>query len=67
MRAALKALLEEGREPDYPRTLCRMILLALGVNRIEANRISTLPLPQQAESSTRLVRRAPAVRRNALL
>jgi AcrR family transcriptional regulator len=67
MRTALKALLEEGREPDYPRTLCRMILLALGVNRIETNRISALPLPQLPESSTRLVPRAPAVRRNALL
>jgi AcrR family transcriptional regulator len=44
MRAGLRALLQEGRGPHYPQALCKMILLALGLNRIEANRISALPL-----------------------
>jgi AcrR family transcriptional regulator len=48
MRAGLRALLQEGREPSYAHSICRMILLALGLNRIEANRISALPLPDLA-------------------
>jgi AcrR family transcriptional regulator len=49
MRAGLRALLQEGRDPHYAQALCRMMLLALGVNRIEANRISALPLPTVAD------------------
>jgi AcrR family transcriptional regulator len=45
MRAALRALLQEGREANYAQALCRMMLRALGINRIEATRISALPLP----------------------
>lgn len=45
MRAALRALLHEGREANYAQALCKMILQALGINRIEANRISALALP----------------------
>jgi AcrR family transcriptional regulator len=46
MRAALRALLQEGREANYAQALCRMMLRALGINRIEATRISALPLPE---------------------
>ena len=45
MRAGLRALLHEGREANYAQALCKMILQALGINRIEANRISAVPLP----------------------
>ena len=45
MRAGLRALLHVGREANYAQALCKMILQALGINRIEANRISALPLP----------------------
>ncbi len=45
MRAALRAVLHEGREANYAEALCKMMLQALGVNRIEASRISVLPLP----------------------
>jgi AcrR family transcriptional regulator len=45
MRAGLRALLQERRERNYAQTLCKMILQALGINRIEANRISALTLP----------------------
>ena len=45
MRAGLRALLHEGREANYAQALCKMILQALGINRIEANRTSALPLP----------------------
>jgi AcrR family transcriptional regulator len=45
MRAGLRALLQERREPNYVQMLCKMILQALGINRIEANRISALTLP----------------------
>jgi AcrR family transcriptional regulator len=47
MRAGLRALLQEGREPHYARALCKMILQALGINRIEAHRISGLAPPDQ--------------------
>jgi AcrR family transcriptional regulator len=57
MRASLRALLQETREAHYAQALCRMLLLALGINRIEANRISALPLPiVQGDSSKRLAR-----------
>jgi AcrR family transcriptional regulator len=46
MRAALRSLLHEGREANYAQALCKMMLQALGINRIEANRISVLPLPE---------------------
>jgi AcrR family transcriptional regulator len=58
VRAGLKALLEGGREPNYPENLCVMILLALGLNRIEANRITRLPLPEIAGTDAH--REAPA-------
>ena len=45
MRAGLRALLEEPREAKYPESLCHMMLLALGVGRREASRISSLPIP----------------------
>jgi AcrR family transcriptional regulator len=57
MRAGLQALLQEGREPHDAQALCKMILQALGLNRIEANRISALQLPELArEGSKRAVR-----------
>ncbi len=46
VRSGLKARLSEDRDPAYAQSLCRMILLALGINRIEAHRLSSLPLPQ---------------------
>jgi AcrR family transcriptional regulator len=45
MRAALRALLTEGRESHYPESLCKMLLLSLGMNQIEAHRLSHMPLP----------------------
>jgi AcrR family transcriptional regulator len=57
MRASLRALLQETREAHYGQALCRMLLLALGISRIEANRISALALPNvQGDSSKRLAR-----------
>jgi AcrR family transcriptional regulator len=44
MRAGLRALLHEGRDANYAQALCKMMLQALGINRIEATRISALPL-----------------------
>jgi AcrR family transcriptional regulator len=46
MRAALRALLQENRDANYAQALCKMMLQALGINRIEASRISALPLPE---------------------
>jgi AcrR family transcriptional regulator len=48
MRAGLRALLQEGREPGYAQALCKMMLQALGINRIETTRLSALPLPTVA-------------------
>jgi hypothetical protein len=45
MRAGLRALLHEGRDANYAQALCKMMLQALGINRIEATRISALSLP----------------------
>ena len=46
VRAGLQSLLKEPREPYYCDTLAKMLLLALGVPRAEAHRISHLPLPK---------------------
>ena len=62
MRGALKALLVEGREAHYAQSICKMMLLALGVNRIEANRISRLPLPDFPSTKHMRSQRPAAVR-----
>jgi AcrR family transcriptional regulator len=54
MRAGLRALLHEGREANYAQALCKLILQALGINRIEANRISALTLPEVPAQTRRL-------------
>ena len=63
MRAALRALLQEGREANYAQALCKMILQALGINRIEANRISALTLPEVPVQMRRLGRAHPEPRK----
>ena len=65
MRAALRALLQEGREATYAQALCRMMLQALGINRIEANRISVLPLPDMPEQISLEGRANSAARKSA--
>jgi len=50
VRAGMKTLLTEKRAPHYSDALCKMILLALGVNRTEAHSISHLPLPERIAS-----------------
>jgi AcrR family transcriptional regulator len=59
MRAGLRALLQEGREAHYAQALCKMILQALGINRIEANRISALPLPNVLDEASKRPARNP--------
>jgi AcrR family transcriptional regulator len=59
MRAGLRALLQEGRAPNYAQALCKMILLALGLNRIEANRISALSLPTLWDEVSKKPARVP--------
>lgn len=53
VRSGLKAQLSETRDSDYPQSLCRMLLLALGINRIEAHRLSTLPLPHLQDRTSK--------------
>jgi AcrR family transcriptional regulator len=65
MRAALRALLQEGREANYAEALCKMMLQALGINRIEATRISALPLPDMPVQIRRRGRTDSAARRSA--
>ena len=52
MRAALRALLQEGREANYAQALCKMMLQALGINRIEAIRIRRAPATGHASADT---------------
>lgn len=48
VRGALRALLTETREHDYPEAVCKLVLLALGLPQPEAHRLShqRLPLPR---------------------
>jgi Transcriptional regulator len=46
MRGGLKAVLEHERDNSYPEALCKMILLSLGVDTPNAQRISYQPLSQ---------------------
>lgn len=45
VRSSLHALLRETRMRQYPETISKMLLIALGVPRSEAHRVSHLPLP----------------------
>lgn len=45
MRSALRAILSEGRKTDYAESVCKMLLLALGITWPDAHRLSRLPLP----------------------
>ena len=48
VRTALRALLTAPRPPDYAGALCRLILIALGVPRADADRISRMPLERSS-------------------
>jgi AcrR family transcriptional regulator len=65
MRAALRALLQEGREANYAQALCKMMLQALSINRIEATRISALPLPEMPVQVGRRGRTDSGARKSA--
>ena len=65
MRAALRALLHEGREANYVQALCKMMLQALGINRIEASRISALALLDMPVQIRRRGRTDSGARRSA--
>ncbi|NUU42612.1 TetR/AcrR family transcriptional regulator [Tardiphaga robiniae] len=52
MRGGLRALLEEERDATYADSLCRMLLLALGVASSEARRLSAAPLPDGGPASS---------------
>lgn len=65
MRAGLRALLHEGREANYAQVLCKMILQALGINQLEATRISALPLPDGPVQRRRLGQAHPGLRKFA--
>jgi AcrR family transcriptional regulator len=65
MRAGLRALLHEGRDANYAQALCKMILQALGINRIEASRISALSLPDVPEQVRRHGQAYSGARRSA--
>ncbi len=45
VRSSLQALLKESRAPHYAESMSKMLLMALGVPRAEAHRISNMMLP----------------------
>jgi hypothetical protein len=51
VRAGIKVLLTEKRAPHYCDSLCKMILLALGVSRPDSHNISHMPLPERISAN----------------
>lgn len=60
VRAGIKVLLTEKRAPHYTDSLCKMILLSLGVSRPDSHNISHMPLPERSSADPSHVARGLA-------
>lgn len=52
VRSGLQALLKERRAPHYAESMSKMVLMALGVTKADADRISHKPLLEQTVEKT---------------